>query len=119
MSFIAKTIYQSGVRFRNQRINSNLKFLIDSQGWSRDRLAERQQSLLVELVGWAYEHCPHYRRKFDDAKFLPSELKSVEDLARIPPLEKQDLLNSVELIQTEVNNEKPVSYTHLTLPTKA
>ena len=106
MSFIAKTIYQSGVRFRNQRINSNLKFLIDSQGWSRDRLAERQQSLLVELVGWAYEHCPHYRRKFDDAKFLPSELKSVEDLARIPPLEKQDLLNSVELIQTEVNNEK-------------
>ena len=106
MSFVAKTIFQSGVRFRNHRINSNLQFLTNSQNWSRDRLVERQQNLLVELIGRAYEHCPHYRRKFDDAKFSPSELKSVEDLVRIPPLEKQELLDSIKLIQTKVSDEK-------------
>src|SRR5690348_5723795 len=47
---------------------------------------------LREVCAYAYEHAPFYRRKWDEAGFHPSQLKSLEDFeARVPVVEKRDL----------------------------
>ena len=61
-----------------------------------DREALILQRLRV-VCAYAYEHAPFYRRKWDEAGFHPSQLKSLEDFeARVPVVEKRDLRASQE-----------------------
>jgi len=47
---------------------------------------------LREVCTYAYEHAPFYRRKWDEAGFHPSQLKSLEDFeSRVPVIDKRDL----------------------------
>jgi phenylacetate-CoA ligase len=46
---------------------------------------------LKELLAHAYERCPFYRRRFEEAKLTPGEVKALEDLARLPTLEKREI----------------------------
>ncbi|NQT13913.1 MAG: hypothetical protein HQ582_14260, partial [Planctomycetes bacterium] len=48
---------------------------------------ERLQRLLVH----AYEECPFYRNRLDRSGFAPDDLRSPEDLAAVPVLEKGDI----------------------------
>jgi phenylacetate-CoA ligase len=49
-----------------------------------------QMERLKETLIRAYQHNPAYRTKFDAANVSPSDLKSLEDLARFPCTTKQD-----------------------------
>jgi len=50
---------------------------------------------LQEVCRYAYEHAPFYRRKWDEAGFHPSQLKSLEDFeTRVPVVTKADLRSS-------------------------
>ena len=56
--------------------------------------AERERAILQRLqivCAYAYEKAPFYRRKWDDAGFHPSKLKSLEDFEKIPVVQKKDL----------------------------
>jgi phenylacetate-CoA ligase len=56
---------------------------------------EALRALQLERLQWslqhAYEHVPHYRRKFDAAGVKPGDCRSLEDLARFPFTTKADL----------------------------
>ena len=58
---------------------------------SRDELQALQLERLQWSVRHAYEHVPHYRRTFDAKGVQPSQLRTLEDLARFPFTSKQDL----------------------------
>ena len=51
---------------------------------SRDELAALQLERLQWSLAHAYEHVPHYRRKFDAAGVHPATSKSLADLAQLP-----------------------------------
>lgn len=55
--------------------------------------AKRRRSfaLLQRVVHRAYENVPYYRTRFDRAGFHPRDLRTREDLGRIPLLEKEDI----------------------------
>jgi phenylacetate-CoA ligase len=57
--------------------------------------SERERFILERLqkvCAYAYERAPFYRRKWDEAGFHPSHLKSLEDFeSRVPVVEKKDL----------------------------
>jgi len=57
-----------------------------------DMGAIRQMQLekMKELVKWGYEKSPLYRRKFEEASFHPEDLKSWEDISKVPLLTKDD-----------------------------
>ena len=71
----------------------------DSRYWFPRRetmpAAEREKAILERLqqvCAYAYEHAPFYRRKWDEAGFHPSHLKSLEDFeAKVPVVQKKDL----------------------------
>lgn len=58
----------------------------------RAELRRVQLHKLQVLVRHAYGRSPSYRRHFDKAGFHPEQLKSLDDLRRIPFLTKEDML---------------------------
>ena len=62
--------------------------------------AERDRAILERLravCAYAYERAPFYRRKWDEAGFHPSQLKSLEDFeSKVPVVQKKDLREAQE-----------------------
>ena len=46
---------------------------------------------LRSQLAYAWERCPFYRRRFEQAGLEPGDLRSPEDLAGLPVLEKRDI----------------------------
>jgi phenylacetate-coenzyme A ligase PaaK-like adenylate-forming protein len=71
----------------------------DSRYWFPEReimpADERERAILERLqtvCAYAYERAPFYRRKWDEAGFHPSQLKSLEDFeGKVPVIQKKDL----------------------------
>lgn len=72
------------------------------------RLKEIQNRKLRAVVKHAYEHTPFYRRKFDQAGVKPSDIKSADDLSKIPITTKTEIqasaTNDIVANDTNVNN---------------
>ncbi|MEW5880853.1 MAG: phenylacetate--CoA ligase PaaK [Pseudomonadota bacterium] len=70
------------------------------------------RALQLERLKWtlahAYDNVPHYRRKFDAAGVKPSDLKSLEDLAKFPFTTKADLRDNYPFGLFAVPREKVV-----------
>ena len=68
-----------------------------------------QMKRLRALLRYAYENVAFYRRRFNTAKIKPDDIKSVEDLCRIPVLTKLDIQrNFNSLISREIEIERCV-----------
>ncbi len=56
---------------------------------------KKMRRLQLERLRWSVKHAynnnPFYRKKFDDAGFHPDQIKSLDDMRRIPFLTKQDM----------------------------
>jgi phenylacetate-CoA ligase len=51
---------------------------------SRERVVARRDRLLRRIVAHAYERVPYYRRLLDGAGLRPDDVRSVDDLGRLP-----------------------------------
>lgn len=58
---------------------------------SYDELRSIQDMRLVETVRYVYDAVPYYRKKMADAGILPQDIKSVDDLYKLPFTTKDDL----------------------------
>lgn len=74
--------------------NSSIKFLNESQWWSKDKLYEYQCLRLQQLVQHAYKNTIYYKELFDKAGINPLSINSPEDLKRIPILSKEEFRNN-------------------------
>ena len=57
----------------------------------KEEKEEMQLALLQKQVKRVYEKVPFYKKKFDDAGFHPDDLKTLEDVSKIPFTTKADL----------------------------
>lgn len=57
----------------------------------KKKMKELQLERLKWSVNHAYNNVPFYKKKFDAAGFHPDQLKSLDDMKRIPFLTKQDM----------------------------
>ena len=62
-----------------------------SECMSRDEMTALQSERLVKLVAYMYEKVPFYRKKMDAAGVLPSDIKGIEDITKLPFTTKDDL----------------------------
>ncbi|MFI3229401.1 MAG: phenylacetate--CoA ligase [Bacillota bacterium] len=58
---------------------------------SRAEMSAIQLERMKEIVAYAYENVPFYKKKYDDAGFDPYSIKTLEDVNRIPFTNKVDL----------------------------
>lgn len=58
---------------------------------SLDKLQEMQSSRLVQQVQYVYDHVKFYHDRMDEAGISPSDIKGIEDVAKLPFITKDDL----------------------------
>ncbi len=61
---------------------------------TRESLEDLQLRKLRKLINWSYEKSPLWRRKLDNVDFQPGDIKSLEDLKKIPFLTRKELSQS-------------------------
>jgi phenylacetate-CoA ligase len=72
-----------------------LKRVFDKNQWlDEKRLHDYQLSLLKTILHHAYNNVPYYHDIFDSINMLPDDIKTVEDLKKIPVLTKDTLRTS-------------------------
>jgi phenylacetate-CoA ligase len=64
---------------------------IEFETLPREALEAIQLRRLQETVERVYATVPFYRRKFDEAEIVPADIKSLQDLRKLPFTTKQDL----------------------------
>lgn len=77
-------------------------------GLTRETLEQIQMEGLRWTVRHAYEHCPTYKKKFDEAGIGPDDVRSLADLSRLPLLDKEDLAEGYPFPLRSVPFEKIV-----------
>lgn len=58
---------------------------------SREDMQALQLSRLQEIVAYAYENVPFYKKKYDEAGVKPSDIKTLKDIEKLPFVTKADL----------------------------
>jgi phenylacetate-CoA ligase len=91
-------LWESGVRGRPTL--DHLASLRRSEWWSRDELLAAQGAAIARLVRHSHENVPFLRHWLDDAGVSPDDVRSVEDLRKIPVVSRRDLTDTVRLRST-------------------
>ena len=63
----------------------------DIESMPENKMKDLQLERLKWSVRHAYDNVPFYKKKYDEAGFHPDQLKSLDDMRRIPFLTKQDM----------------------------
>ena len=81
---------------RNRHYVDWIEFLRQSEGWSPDQNADYQLKELRRIVRHAHEHTAGYRRLFDAAGISPDDIKSLEDIRKLPLVDKGVIRDELE-----------------------
>lgn len=77
--------------FLGKNITEYLIFLKKSQYWSKKELKDYQNKKLQLLITHSYKNVPYYKELFDKLKIVPSDIKTTEDLFKLPILTKAEI----------------------------
>lgn len=78
------------------RVAYYLSNLLRHTRWSREKLLEYQNLKVREIVNYAYKHVPFYHEKFRQLGLRPEEVKTVEDLKKMPIIERRELQRNAD-----------------------
>jgi phenylacetate-CoA ligase len=101
-----KYIYILGRNLRNPSLKKQFQFLKKSEKWTLNQLENYQLKKLKELISFAYENTVYYKDKFNDAHIVPSDIKNLNDIHKIPFLTKSDILKHNKNIHTKHSFKK-------------
>lgn len=73
---------------KHTRIASHLKFYSKTLEWDREKLVAYRNDRLWKLVRFACDNVPYYRRIMSERGINPDQIRSAEDLAGFPVLDR-------------------------------
>lgn len=96
----------AGWRQARRRYNAEFDALLAEaevrSSWSDDRLFDYRDRRIQAFVAHAAATVPYYRRLFEELDVAPGEIRTVEDLARLPLLQKTDVRRGREFLSEAV-----------------
>src|SRR3989344_3719468 len=57
--------------------------------WDQEQMKAYELKRLQNIVTYAHEHSPMYRKLYDNARVHPSQLKTLQDIQKFPVLTKE------------------------------
>jgi phenylacetate-CoA ligase len=106
-SLIKKIILPVADSFLRTSILSYYNEICNMSDWSKDKITIWQNDKLQTLIQFAYNHTEYYNQLFDCLNIDPNDIRSTEDLERLPILTKKDIIDNYEkLIPDNVNEIK-------------
>jgi phenylacetate-CoA ligase len=89
---------------KGYQVAEELRRLKETEWYDGDDLRNLQFRKLTVILHHAYENVLHYRKAFDQARVHPRDIRSPDDLERLPYLEKETLNRKpVESFLSEMN----------------
>lgn len=85
---LAKALFPAFEAARGRPTVELLEYLHTTERWSLDQLRDLQLGLLRRVIRHAYAHTDHYRAVMNAAHLRASDIHSLDDLRRLPLLEK-------------------------------
>lgn len=79
-------VLREGITFKKM-----LKFLEESQHYSKEELKNYQDEHLNKIIKHCYENVPYYKEIFNKNKLMPSDIRTQKDLWKLPILTKNDI----------------------------
>ena len=73
-----------------------LQFLQESESWTAAQIADYQLEQLKKIVLHSYQNCPAYRNIVDREGIAPADIQSLNDVAKLPFVTKEDLRDRLE-----------------------
>ena len=64
-------------------------------------LVDHQNKCLRRVVRHAYDSVPFYRKKYDEVGVKPEDIKTVEDLSKLPIISKSEIRQSNDVISSD------------------
>jgi len=87
------------------------EFLQKSQYWSREKLEKYQLLQLRRLLYHAYENVPYYRSVFDELRLSPDDVKTLDDLRKLPYLTREIIRDNLENLVARNYSESELRFT--------
>jgi phenylacetate-CoA ligase len=84
-----------------------LALMIRRSYWTRKRIAEYQMKQIRRIAKNAYDNVPFYHQKFKKLGITASDIKTVEDLNKVPILRRKEIVDNIREMISERWN--PVS----------
>ena len=86
-------VTMQGFRLKKQRYGGNFNKYVneldESQYFDKKTFKENQEERLRYIIQVAYDNVPYYRKLFRNNHLKPSDIKYIEDLNKIPILQKE------------------------------
>lgn len=76
-------------RFQGTCASKWYKQIFRMQTWSPEEVQQWQNEKLHELVNHVYDHTSYYRRVFDELGLVPDDIRTIDDLKKLPIIDKQ------------------------------
>ncbi len=82
-----------GIQMNYNRYNKSfrnfLPFLKDSEWWSKEQIIQYQNEKLRDIVEHSYNSVPFYRRKMKKRGVKPEDVRTKDDLCKLPKISKE------------------------------
>jgi len=89
-------IYYPGRLLRGENIPYHLWRYKRSQWWPKEKIQQYQFQKLKKLIQHAYHTVPFYQRIYRDAGISPEDIRSPEDVSRLPFVTREDIMQHTE-----------------------
>ncbi len=82
-------------------------FFSKAHKYSESDLLELQREKLIAIIKHCYEHVPYYKQLFSDLKLRPQDFNNLEDLQKLPIIDKDTVRKAEHLFLADTCN--PIS----------
>lgn len=93
----------------NQEYRRWLRFLRESEEWTKEQNDEHQLKEIRRIVKHAYDNTMAYRALYQQAGIHPEEIRTVEDFRRLPFLEKELIGDDLENFSANIAGREYVT----------
>lgn len=91
--------YFEGKRIKRTRFGNTFQNALNEycehDKWSFDRICEERDKRLQRIIHHCYSSVPYYKRVFDEGGIDPSSIKTIDDLKRLPILNKDTVKQNI------------------------
>jgi len=97
-SFLLKNwIFPLAQRIQGRDFHKMMEYAQRNQFLSRDEMRDLQFEKLTSLLHHAYQNVPYYHSSFSEAGIIPSDIKTWDDIQKIPILTKEQIRDNKRL----------------------
>ena len=86
------------------------RFIMKSQRWSFERMAEWQEAELVKMVRHAASNTPFWRERFAELGMEPRDFRSRDDLSKLPFVGREELRDHSEAMLADGADRSQLEY---------